>query len=255
VNTNDSGILIRLQRCRTATRMGLTYARPMPRPKHDPDQTQPDDFLGELVGSWASAVPVAGPLMAPFAKRAARAAAVELHRARAVTMRAALKSAGMSREALEESIADNPRLVPLLTRVLHEAAMTGQDSILVALGAGFGAAAKDPERIDEVEFRLSIVTSLTSTEAHLLYLVSRIRPREDGSPMAAAEPGYRRWTPAELADRSALRRDLAGIAMERLARQSLVRTIRTGGGRATGWELTELGDEVVELFRTLGERF
>lgn len=93
-------------------------------------------------------------------RRLTRAVVAEQKRNRSRALRAAELMSGLSREDLAETIADNPRLVPLLTRVLYVSAMTGQDEVLAALGAALGAAASDEQRIDEAESMLARVEEL-----------------------------------------------------------------------------------------------
>ena len=78
----------------------------------------------ELVEGAVGMVPVFGPLMAPLASRVTRSFRDEYRRNTSTALSAAERRAGMSREELAEAIADDPRLIPLVTRLLYAAGMT-----------------------------------------------------------------------------------------------------------------------------------
>ncbi len=100
----------------------------------------PSETVASLVASF---VPGLGPLLGPLAARLSQALGEEWQRNTSRSLRAAEKVSGLSREDLAEAIAADPRLVPLLTRVLFQAGMSGSDDKLQALGAGLGWAVAD----------------------------------------------------------------------------------------------------------------
>jgi hypothetical protein len=66
----------------------------------------------------------------------------------------------MDREELGEVIAEDPRLIPLLERILFTAGMTGHDRTLSAMGAALAHALRNRDRIDEAELLLIAVSDL-----------------------------------------------------------------------------------------------
>src|SRR3954447_61548 len=67
----------------------------------------------------------------------------EWARHRSTALRAAERTSGLSREDLAETVSADPRLVPLVTRLLYAAGMNGHDGTLRAMGAAFGDAVRD----------------------------------------------------------------------------------------------------------------
>ena len=110
-----------------------------------------DEAAGALVGMT---LPIVGPLLQEPAKRLVGSVRAEHARNRDRALRAAVQMSGLTREELAERICTTPKLVPLLTRVLHEVGMTGQVEVLDALGAALGDAIREPSRSDEVELVL-----------------------------------------------------------------------------------------------------
>lgn len=92
----------------------------------------------------------------------------EWSRTRSIALQAAEKTAGISREDLAERIENRPELVPLVTRLLWEAAMTGQSDLLEAMGAAFGAAIDDLDRAPEYEMVLGGLRNLRGQDVQLL---------------------------------------------------------------------------------------
>ena len=99
-----------------------------------------DRLTEDLAGGAIELIPGVGPLLAPLAKRAFKSIREEWARNSSKALRAAERISGMSREELSDRISDDPRLIPLVTRVLYAAGMTGQDTILRALGTALGDA-------------------------------------------------------------------------------------------------------------------
>lgn len=110
-------------------------------------ESLPAEFAGDLA---SSVVPGAGPLLS----RLVTAVAGEWSRNRSDAMKAAVRTSGLTRQDLAERIQEESQLLPLVTRLLYEAAMTGQGALLEAKGAAFGAAAVEPSRTSDYELIL-----------------------------------------------------------------------------------------------------
>jgi len=140
----------------------------------DADDRLSDEIPGALA---ATLVPGAGSLAAPVLKFLAKESRRELKRLRSRALKAAERTSGLTREELSAQIVNEPRLVPLATRVLFEAGMTGQDEILDALGAALGEAARAPERCDELESVLIGIARIRRAHIKVLRALGPDRPR------------------------------------------------------------------------------
>lgn len=121
----------------------------------------PRRVVSEMIGAL---VPGASALT----ESAISTVAAEWSKNRSATMRAAVRTSGLSREDLDARIIAHPELVPLVTRMLHYATMSGRHKKLEMLGAVFGAAALDPSRIDELEATMVGLDVLRSEDAAVL---------------------------------------------------------------------------------------
>lgn len=151
---------------------------------------------------------------------------------------------GLSREDLAETIADNPRLVPLLTRVLYVSAMTGQDEVLAALGAALGAAVKDEGKIDEAEFMLARVEEL---RRHHFQILSVFKKQSPYQTHRIDESGRRvdYWRENEIVERTPMRKDLVEMALVGLQSGGLLQVDQMAEGNI--WTLSPFGRDVLEL--------
>jgi hypothetical protein len=211
-----------------------------------------DEPLGaELAGAAAGMVPVIGPLLEVFARRTAVAVTQEGHRARSVALKAAERSAGCTREELGEAIAKDPRLVPLLVRLLYAAGMTGQDRTLKIMGTALGDAVREPSRVDEVEMILAAVAGLGEKHFRILEVLA-------GHPPPPAATGERQepWgrdnlaqMPSMLEQEATLNIGLAGLIGAGLVFEQ---TGLYGGG--TALIVTALGETVLQLLDEMGDR-
>lgn len=125
------------------------------------DDSLPEDLAGDLV---SIVIPGSGSAVS----RLFSAVRDEWNRNRSVALKAAERTAGMSREDLAERIEAHPDLVPLVTRLLWEAAMTGQGPLLEAMGAAFGAAVDDSARAEEYELVLGGLRNLRGDDVRIL---------------------------------------------------------------------------------------
>lgn len=122
---------------------------------------------------WLLTLPFAGTAMG----RMMRAVCAEWARNGSKALAVAQTVSGLSREDLAESIAHSPELIPLHTRLLYAAGMTGHDATLRAMGAVFGDAVKNPDQINECELILAALTDLTPAHTRLLQMLSTDPPQ------------------------------------------------------------------------------
>jgi hypothetical protein len=206
-----------------------------------PDEANHD--AEDLVEGLAGLFP-GGSLVGVGLRRLTRAVVAEQKRNRSRALRAAEAMSGLSREDLAETIADNPRLVPLLTRVLHVSAMTGQDEVLTALGAALGAAAADEQKIDEAEFMLARVEELRRHHFQILHLFDARSPYQTHR---MSEKGERidYWREDEIIAKLPMRRDLVEMALAGLHSSGLLQIESMAGGNI--WTVSPFGRDVLQL--------
>jgi hypothetical protein len=168
----------------------------------------------------------------------------EQRRNRSRALRAAELMSGLSREDLAERIADNPRLVPLLTRVLYVSAMTGQDEVLAGLGAALGAAASDEDKIDEAEFMLARIEEL---RRHHFLILDVFDSRSPYDTHRIDERGVRidYWRQDEILTKVSMRPDLVEMALAGLHSSGLLQLERMA--EANIWTVSPFGRDVLEL--------
>lgn len=212
-----------------------------------------DDWRDEAATGLVSIVPLFGPLMADPARRLVRRVREEHSRNQSRALRAAEVTSGLSREDLVARIAENPGLVPILTRVLFAAGMTSQDEVLDALGAAMGVAASDPDQADEIEFLLIGIQDLRLQHIMMLRAASG-PPRWWESPEDAADATSARittevesstWNVEALAEAAGLPIETAYIAVSGLANAGFVRAFNALGGM--GYLVTELGTTLLDV--------
>ena len=171
-----------------------------------------DRLTEDLAGGAIELIPGVGPLLAPLAKRAFKSIREEWARNSSKALRAAERISGMSREELSDRISDDPRLIPLVTRVLYAAGMTGQDTILRALGTALGDAVQNPEKVDEVELLLIGISDLRRHHVVILEAIAKERPKSEMT------GGAIYWTPSSLANEVDHTLDLVNICIAGLVR-------------------------------------
>ena len=165
-----------------------------------------EPMADDLVGGALELVPFLGPLLAPFGKRGSKRVREEWARNASKALRAAERMSGMSQE-LGDRISEDPRLIPLVIRVLHTAGMTGQDPILAALGTALGSAVRDPDKADEAELLLIGMTNLRKHHILILRIMTVNRP----DPTKPDTFIY--WLPEDLANESGYSRNLVDICI------------------------------------------
>jgi hypothetical protein len=205
-----------------------------------------DDRLADDLGAGAiELIPGIGPVLAPFARRAFKNMRAEWARNSSKALRAAERLSGLSREELADRISENPRLTSLTIRVLYAAGMTGQDTILTALGTTLGHAIQDPEKIDEAELLLSGMTELRNHHIVILRIMTEKLPHP-------TEPDtFIYWSSEPLAGKSGYSRDLVNICIAGLMRSGLIRTVEDAYGVC--YEISALGRTALEALDELNE--
>lgn len=196
------------------------------------------DLAGELAGA---ALPGLGAVSKVFAVGLLR----EWGRNRSVALRAAERASGMTREEIGEAIAEDPRLVPLATRLLHAAGMNGHDRTLKAMGAAFGDALRDRQSVDECELILASLVDVT--DAHTLIMIKLTETGPYTEPVDSNDPDRKRsrgWRPDTLQQAMPLPSRVTALCVAALIARGLVRISDTW---AAVYELTELGRVLLEV--------
>jgi hypothetical protein len=134
----------------------------------------------------------------------------------------------MSREELGDAIADNPRLIPLVTRVLYAAGMNGHDRTLAAMAIALGDAVGDRDHLSEVELILAALADLGAEHVILMEAFDAI----GGAPEFIV-PGN-----------SGLSKRVVSLCLANLVSRGLVKSERVAGQYAT----TELGRVVLRCW-------
>ena len=196
----------------------------------------------DLAVSGIGMIPVLGPLLEPLASRAADAVRAEYRRNTSTALRAAERASGMSREDLQERIADDPNLVPLLVKVLFSAGTNGFDDVLKAMGAALGAAVLDPNTVNDAEIVLAAISDLKKHHIHLLTAATQEPPLVQ---VEGEDPRRVHWMLETLATEAGMSDDMTGLCAAGLVNSGLLRTMSLYGG--LGYEVTDLGRLVLEV--------
>jgi hypothetical protein len=157
-------------------------------------------------------------------------------------MVAAVTTSGLTREDLAERIEERPELVPLVTRLLFEAAMTGRGPTLEAMGAVFGAAVRDPSKVEPFQVLLAEMSSLTADDVLVLRHMRERSVFRNEDDERKDEPAWadRTWQESrELAADLGMNVETLMFSLVRLAGHGFVRTSPALGG--THYTLTEMG--------------
>ena len=202
-----------------------------------------DGLIDELAASIVEPIPIVGGILAVFTKRGFNKVREEWTRNSSKALQAAERMSGLSREDLADRISENPRLFPLVIRVLYTAGMTGQDTILRALGAALGDAVRNPEKIDEAELLLIGMANLRKHHITILEIMAKYYP-DPAKPDAIVS-----WTPGDLAAKSTYNRDLVNICIAGLVQSGLVGQV--GDAYGVCYQITSLGRTAIEVLDTL----
>jgi hypothetical protein len=190
------------------------------------------------------AIPILGSILEPLVGRAVDAVRAGHAKNASIALRAAERVSGLTREDLQDKIADNPRLVPLLTRVLFSAGMTGYDEVLDAIGAALGEAVRDPSKVDEAEVLLTAVADLRALHILVLRAVTHEPPTRQAE---GAPPQQLRWMIHTLAIETGLTADLTSLCVAGLLNAGLVLADADVYG-GPGYGISELGRTVLAAF-------
>lgn len=200
-----------------------------------------DALVPALVAGALDLLP-GGGILGVFGERGTRLVLEEWHRNRALTLRLASERADLSREDLEDLIAENPRVVPLLIRTFHAAGMTGQDKTLRLLSGFLGDALADVSKISDVETLIGAVQNLTEHHIKVLEIVASA-PSEH--PQLADIAGDH-WTTGLVIAISSMRSELALAGVQGLLASGFVSDAGLDDGGAT-WQDLESGGTILEI--------
>jgi hypothetical protein len=122
--------------------------------------------------------------------------------------------------------------------------MTGQDTILRALGTTLGDAVRDPEKVDEAELLLIGMTNLR--RHHIVILEIMAEPPAPKNPNRVTY-----WTPETLADKSTYNRYLVDICVAGLVQSGLIS--QAGDSYGVAYKISDLGRTALEVLDELDE--
>jgi predicted transcriptional regulator len=195
-----------------------------------------DQLPEELTAAAAEMIPVIGPIAGLFTKRSVAKIREEHARRVSIALRAAERLSGMTREELGDAIAEDPRLVPLVTRVLYAAGMNGHDRTLAAMGTALGDAVRDRDRLGEVELILAALADLGAEHVILLGVLGGAGTGSTADRLIIGN--------------SALSHRVFRLCLAGLISRGLV-TSRTGRSFNVHYDITELGRVVLEVLAEL----
>lgn len=188
----------------------------------------------ELAGEVTNAVlPFGGGLVS----RLFGAAINELQTNHSRAMEAAVLTSGLSREDLAERMIENRELVPLVTRLLFDAAQTSDRHLLEAMGAAFAAAVEDLDRADESGLTIRGLRNLLAEDIPVL---RRLRERDVFDERSeAGQETEELQTAGGLASRLGTDPERVMFSLHRLAGQGFSLGASAFGG--TRFSITSLG--------------
>ncbi len=178
----------------------------------------PDDVVASVSDSL---LPGIGPLV----RHLLRGVRAEWERIGSVALFAAEAVSGLSREELAEALRSDPRLHPLLTRLLFAAGTNGHDAVLGAMGTALGHAVAEPARLDECDLILTALADLNAAHVTLLRLLTT-------QPDRAPEGGDKWfWTPKKLLETAAFPAQVGPLVLAALISRGLaeIPPMRFGG--------------------------
>ena len=199
----------------------------------------PAQILGDIASSL---LPGSGPVFERLASKTQE----EWVRNRSLALAVAERVSGLSREELAERIAEDPRLIPLLTRLAFTAGMTGRDELLKTLGAAFGHAVAAPESIDACE---AVLTGAATLQP---YDVSVLRAMGGEPVLSGAETDESRTTKI-VAVEVRLSASAVDASLARLNAAGFVTVFHGVFGGGSSYAVNEIGTVLVDLLATLGE--
>jgi hypothetical protein len=183
------------------------------------------------------AVPGGGPLFQLMARKLRE----EWQRNASTALKRAEEITGLTREELADEIARDPRLVPLAARLLHAAGMNGHDRTLKAMGAALGDAVNRRESVGECELILTALSDLTDNHAAVLAVVAQDVPGETDRERRS------RWSREALEEASGLGDRVVTLCTAALVARGLVRMPGAILGGGNHFQITELGQLVLDV--------
>lgn len=171
---------------------------------------------------------------------------------RSAALMAAEQTAGLSREDLAERIEASPELVPLVTRLLWEAAMTGQGPLLEAMGAAFGAAVDDVSHAQDYELVLGGLRNLRGDDVRILrYLCERdVFFQQSDAAEVDVPPSYQ--TVRQLGELLPLSEAAIAFGLVRLVGQGFATSMAVLDG--TRFKVSELGLLLFDALERMDDR-
>lgn len=213
------------------------------------DERRDGDVFDETVAAVVGvALPVVGPLIAPAVERMSKAVRREHARRASRALAAAEHVAGMTREELADAIADDPRLIPLTTRVLFAAGMSDAEEMLTAMGAALGDAVRDRSYIDEAGLLLSSLADLRPQHVAVLRVLARRPPKQQQHEEDEA------WAFDELVAASDLGERVVDLCMAQLVGAGLVNTGNAFFGGVLPRRISPTGRTLLEVLDALAAK-
>lgn len=224
--------------------------------------TEPRDWRDEAAAGLVSMLPLIGPLLAEPARRVSRGFRDEITRNQSRALKAAELLSGLTREDLAERIAADPRLIPVATRVLFAAGMTGQDEVLDALGAALGTAVSDPDSAEDVDL---LLLGLQNLRRHHITLLRRATgtPQWLGMPDEGKQPETSTgcdlieadtWHLNALAVLTHASEDSTHVVVRGLVNAGFMRGVAGAYGSQDYYVVTSLGRTLLDVLAQYGDQ-
>lgn len=165
-------------------------------------------------------------------------------------MEAAVKSSGLSREDLAERMVEHRELVPLVTRLLFDAAQTSDRHLLAAMGATFAAAVEDLDRVDECGLAIRGLRNLLAEDVAVL---RHMRDRDVFDERSeSADETEQLQTAGGLANRLGTDAERVMFSLNRLAGQGFALSTSAYGGAR--FSVTGLGKLLYDALERMNGR-
>lgn len=149
----------------------------------------------------------------------------------------------MSREDIEATVENNPRMIPLVDRVLFYAGMAMYDDTVLALGTALADAFSDPDEADVTELVVKSLAELGRYEAQVLATLCD-KPFGEYADYKSAS-----WTTERVRDATGLSDTVIDLSVAGLRATGLVKP----SNMWAGFSVTELGRTVLEVIRVARE--
>lgn len=201
-----------------------------------------DDPLSDSIAGDALSMLI--PFGNTLGQRMMRPLRQEWARNASVSIKAAVRASGLSREDLADWIDSDPRAVPLYMKVLWAAGMNGHDATLRAMGVVLGQAAKASrmeadDAFEDAELALHAMADLGPRHFKVLSALA------EGSVLTTEEgqENYIQFVPPYVAEKTGLRLSVVHQCLVNLAGAGLADTVSVLEHMA--YPVTELGRAVL----------